>query len=264
MMQNPLKWSLFALPASLGLFFGLFFGLSYPAGCSVVTIGAPLCSSQISLVNNAFSPSRCASDRSTCPPQIGQVCDGGLYPVMLVQSQSCTVSCPSCYSVDLTLRFGSGPTRGKARSAIYHQDFGKDEVSSKQFLDSHPISSSSRCFYNPKNPSQVSFDVSFTPWKWAVVSIFGIVPLFLNLAVLVTILGVIPAYRAINAKLAERRQRDVSETAFLVSNQGPQEVNVISSKEMSVDLEGTHDKGYSNADSDDEVLLLDAKGVHKF
>lgn len=25
-----LKWSLFALPASLGLFFGLFFGLSYP------------------------------------------------------------------------------------------------------------------------------------------------------------------------------------------------------------------------------------------
>ncbi|KAG9225372.1 hypothetical protein CCMSSC00406_0006241 [Pleurotus cornucopiae] len=187
-----------------------------------------------------------------------------LYPVMLVQSQSCTVSCPSCYSVDLTLRFGSGPTRGKARSAIYHQDFGKDEVSSKQFLDSHPISSSSRCFYNPKNPSQVSFDVSFTPWKWAVVSIFGIVPLFLNLAVLVTILGVIPAYRAINAKLAERRQRDVSETAFLVSNQGPQEVNVISSKEMSVDLEGTHDKGYSNADSDDEVLLLDAKGVHKF
>lgn len=110
---------------------------------------------------------------------------------------------------------------------------------------------------------QVSFDVSFTPWKWAVVSIFGIVPLFLNLAVLATILGVIPAYRAINAKLAERRQRDVSETAFLVSNQGPQEVNVISAKEMSVNLEGTHDKEYSNADSDDEVPLLDAKGAHK-
>ncbi|KAL4262164.1 TNFR-Cys domain-containing protein [Pleurotus pulmonarius] len=331
-MQNPLKWSLFALPASLGLFFGLFFGVSYPeivrngwplttchvlasrldsryccekvctTGCSAVTIGAPLCSTQISLVNNAFTPSRCASDRSRCPPQIGQVCDGGFHccsnccdtcqsckqkcsghPRVCTQScssytcqcrccfstprQSCTLSCPSCYSVDLTLKFGSGRMRTKTHSATCHQDFGKNEESSKQFLNRHSVGSSSRCFYNPQNPSQVSFDVSFTPWKWAVVSIFGIVPLFLNLAVLATVLGIIPAYRAINAKIAERRQEDMSETALLVPDQSPREVNLISTKEMSVDPEATrnlHDKAYWNADSDDEAPLLDAKEADKF
>lgn len=99
------------------------------------------------------------------------------------------------------------------------------------------------------------------------VSIFGIVPLFRNLAVLATILGIIPAYRAINAKLAERRQRDVSETAFLVSNQGPQEVDVISAKEMSGNLEATRKldgKEYSNVDSDDEVPLLNVKRPNIF
>ncbi|KAF4582695.1 hypothetical protein EYR40_002619 [Pleurotus pulmonarius] len=154
--------------------------------------------------------------------------------------------------------------RTEAHSATYQQDFGKNEASSKQFLNRHSVGSSSRCFYNPKNPSQVSFDVSFTPWKWAVVSIFGIVPLFLNLALLATVLGIIPAYRAINAKIAERRKQDMSETALLVSDQGPREVNLISTKEMSVDPEATrklHDKAYWNADSDDEAPLLDIKGA---
>ncbi|KAL4262167.1 hypothetical protein AB1N83_007152 [Pleurotus pulmonarius] len=325
-----LRWSLLFLPVSLGLFFGLFFGLSYPetarkglsmttchilasrldsryccektctAGCSAATIGAPLCSAQISFVNQntAFSPSRCASDNSTCPPQVGQACDGGFHCCsnccdtcqschrvctgraricfrrcysyscrckccMSTPRQSCALSCPTCYSVDLTLKFGSRRTQNQT---TYHQDFGKNETNSEKFFERHPVSSSSRCLYNPRNPSEVYLDVTFTPWKWAVMAIFGILPLVVNVGLLATILVIVPACRAASAKLAERRQRAMPETAPLVPDQGTQGFSGDSTSEGSVGPEAARtldDKARSNVGADDEVPLLNATRAEK-
>ena len=49
---------------------------------------------------------------------------------------------------------------------------------------------------------QVYLDVTFTPWKWAVMAIFGILPLVLNTGLIATILGIVPAYRAAGLRYA--------------------------------------------------------------
>ncbi|KAF4588304.1 hypothetical protein EYR38_010271 [Pleurotus pulmonarius] len=78
-------------------------------------------------------------------------------------------------------------------------DFGKDQSRAQSFYDSHPVNSTSTCYYNPKTMNEVDFDVSFTPWRWAVTSLFGFLPLFLNLGFFVVILGAFPAWRWVSA-----------------------------------------------------------------
>ncbi|KAF7343977.1 hypothetical protein MVEN_01686900 [Mycena venus] len=87
----------------------------------------------------------------------------------------CTLSCPICYKVDLQLLYSSRD--GEPHNVSYVQDFSKDVNSADSFLNRHLANSTSFCNYNPKDESQVLFDVSFTPWKWAITAIFGILPL---------------------------------------------------------------------------------------
>ncbi|KAJ8516698.1 hypothetical protein ONZ45_g6019 [Pleurotus djamor] len=63
-------------------------------------------------------------------------------------------------------------------------------------------------FFGVAYPEIVSFDVSFTPWKWALVAIFGILPLFANLVFFAVLYGLLPLKdRAIEA-LRQRRLRN--------------------------------------------------------
>lgn len=66
---------------------------------------------------------------------------------------------------------------GSLQNATYTQDFRHNNNNAAAFMEKHPVNSTSACYYNPNNLSQVLFDVSFTPWKWAITSVFGIAPL---------------------------------------------------------------------------------------
>ncbi|KAF4588307.1 hypothetical protein EYR38_010274 [Pleurotus pulmonarius] len=158
-------------------------------------------------------------------------------------------------SGDATLIHAGFGSRRTQNQTTYHQDFGKNETNSNKFFERHPVSSSSRCLYNPRNPIEVYLDVAFTPWKWAVMAIFGILPLVVNVGLLATILGIIPAHRAASAKLAERRQRAMPETAPLVPDQGTQGFSGDSTSEGSVGPEAARtldDKARPSVGADDE------------
>ncbi|TFK73396.1 hypothetical protein BDN72DRAFT_761725 [Pluteus cervinus] len=183
--------------------------------CSTAPSGAQQCSSLISSIDSGFSPTACAANSSACPSGVGGACDGGYYccsdccqtcssctnscsgtPSICSTScipscttytcncyccsstphQSCTLSCPSCFSVQLNLTYYT--TKLALESTTYTQDFKKDNTAADNFLQAHLANSTSTCFYNPKDLTQVSFDVSFTAWKWAITAVFGMLPLF--------------------------------------------------------------------------------------
>ncbi|KAG9225378.1 hypothetical protein PLEOSDRAFT_1109981 [Pleurotus ostreatus PC15] len=54
--------------------------------------------------------------------------------------------------------------------------------------------------------NEVDFDVSFTPWRWAVTSLFGFLPLLLNLGFFVVMLGALPAWRWLSARRQGRAE----------------------------------------------------------
>lgn len=68
--------------------------------------------------------------------------------------RACTLVCPICYSVTLTLSYS--PRDGPRESNVsYSQDFGQNQDQAEGFVDSHVTNSTARCYYNPKNLTQV-------------------------------------------------------------------------------------------------------------
>ncbi|KAJ7110644.1 hypothetical protein C8R44DRAFT_800384 [Mycena epipterygia] len=191
--------------------------------CQSAPGGSPQCSSVISSIDSGYSPSACASNSSSCPSQSGSVCDGGYYccntccqtcqsctsrytkhwnkcNCYCCSSSSdlyCTLSCPICYKVDLQLLYSSRD--GESHNVSYVQDFSKDVNSADNFLNRHLANSTSFCNYNPKDESQVLFDVSFTAWKWAITAVFGILPLFVALSLFTYFLLVLPCSNLVRA-----------------------------------------------------------------
>ncbi|KAJ7205009.1 hypothetical protein GGX14DRAFT_368356 [Mycena pura] len=195
--------------------------------CKDAPNGSQQCSALISSIDSGYSPSDCASNSSSCPTQIGNTCDGGYYccstccstctsctsicsgnPPSCSESCTdytcdcyccsstnnlyCTLSCPICYNVNLQLLYSSRD--GNKHNVSYVQDFSKDVSKANNFFTSHTTNSTSFCYYNPANEAQVLFDVSFTKWKWAITSIFGILPLFVTLGLFVYFLALLPLW----------------------------------------------------------------------
>ncbi|KAH7090857.1 hypothetical protein BKA62DRAFT_833670 [Auriculariales sp. MPI-PUGE-AT-0066] len=180
--------------------------------CIGAPFGAPTCSSITSQINNQFNPLQCAANPSSCPATSGacsggykccqQCCDscqtcsqscsstsGGSSSCgtkcssyscncrccSSTSTLSCTYTCPTCYTDVFTVTYKT--YGGQTVNATVRADMGKDNGKATRYLDEHRVGSTSKCFYNPKNLSEVLFDIKFTSWKWAITAIFGMVPL---------------------------------------------------------------------------------------
>lgn len=178
--------------------------------CASAPSGSPQCGTLVSQINQGYTPSACLANSTACPSGVGNVCDGG-YKCCGSCCQTCTgcstscdkdgsncstscqsyscnctcctttnhsncvLSCPICYSVNMDVSYRTWG--GSLQNATYTQDFSHNINDAAAFMEKHSVNSTSACYYNPNNLSQVLFDVSFTPWKWAITSVFGIVPL---------------------------------------------------------------------------------------
>ena len=65
----------------------------------------------------------------------------------------CTVSCPICYDVNLSVSYKT--IFGQLENANYTQDFGTDNNTASAFYTQHLVNSTSACHYNPHHLSQV-------------------------------------------------------------------------------------------------------------
>jgi hypothetical protein len=66
----------------------------------------------------------------------------------------CTVSCPTCYTVDLQLSYMTR-NRHLESNITYQQDFQKDQASANSFQQRHQVDTTTQCYYNPSNIDQV-------------------------------------------------------------------------------------------------------------
>ncbi|KAF9488038.1 hypothetical protein BDN71DRAFT_1436418 [Pleurotus eryngii] len=226
------------------------------------------------------SPSRCASDRLTCPLRIGQARDGGmlddqislllhllryvpilqekmhwssarLYPVMLVPLASPGFR---LFAADWTGskhgRLSITKTSGRTKSA---------RASSLIAILSAPLLGVST---TPRIPARYPLMYPLRRGS-GLVSIFGIVPLLLNPAVLAMILDDIPSYRAITAKLAERRQETCQRQLSLFLIKDLKKLMLSPRRKCWLILKGLTTKDIQ-MQIPTKVPLLDAKGANKF
>ena len=112
---------------------------------------------------------------------------------------NCIISCPTCYSVVLAYTYRT--KSGSLQIVTQAKDFEKNKDKAETFLNDHHLNATSPCHYNPDDLSQarftfspvsdsllthfiqITFDISYTGWKWAITSIFGIIPLAVVLIV---------------------------------------------------------------------------------
>lgn len=112
---------------------------------------------------------------------------------------NCIISCPTCYSVVLAYTYRT--KSGSLQIVTQPKDFEKNKDKAETFLNDHHLNATSPCHYNPDDLSQarftfspvsdslltlfvqITFDMSYTGWKWAITSIFGIIPLAVVLLV---------------------------------------------------------------------------------
>ncbi|KAJ7264571.1 hypothetical protein C8J57DRAFT_1230347 [Mycena rebaudengoi] len=191
------------LVVSLALFFGLFFGLNYPGilfslGCRT-TIADPVHKNHAAwLASHAlgYSPTACSANSSSCPPQIGSICDGG-YCIDI------TAAIPVARHASLAPQAALEPRRsavnpaqaiprdGTQQNVSYAQDFSKDVNKADDFSNRHTTNRTSFLLLQPSRPRSVLFDVSFTRWKWAITAVFGMLPLTITLGLFAYFLAVL-------------------------------------------------------------------------
>jgi len=112
---------------------------------------------------------------------------------------NCIISCPTCFSVVLAYAYRT--KSGSLEISTQSKDFEQNKDKAGTFLNGHQLNAMSPCRYNPNDLSQarstsslasnslltlvtqITFDVSYTGWKWAITSIFGIIPLAVVLLV---------------------------------------------------------------------------------
>ncbi|KAJ7639903.1 hypothetical protein B0H17DRAFT_1023283 [Mycena rosella] len=200
--------------------------------CASAPSGAQQCSAQISSIDGGFSPTACAANSTSCPTGPGTTCNGGYVHCTICPAtcsnlfcscsgtpstctQSCTsypcncyccsstnnwacqLSCPICYTVDVDVTYKARGSGSLMHNATYTQDFKKNIGAAESFFNQHITNSTSFCYYNPKDDSQILFDVKMTPWKWAVTALFGILPLVVSLGALAYLFIVSPFIDAI-------------------------------------------------------------------
>ena len=90
------------------------------------------------------------------------------------------------YTYDLYDAHGGHSAHGdhEIRSKPVTTDFGKDATGANDYVTHSRINSTTTCFVNPQQLTQVRLDVGFTKWKWVITTLFGILPVFAILLVL--------------------------------------------------------------------------------
>ncbi|KAK0202662.1 hypothetical protein DFS33DRAFT_1275733 [Desarmillaria ectypa] len=236
-------WFLCLFVLSLPLFFGLFFGLNYkdcsPSCFASAPNGASTCGDLINQVNG-YNPAACAANNTTCPEAIGTICEVLQYMsvvhnellrsnvIIILQSimhndfflmehfrcncyccsstnhRQCTLRCPTCYSVTLIMSYS--PYNGYTQSNVpYTQDFSQDSSKAEAFLGNHAVNSTTKCYYNPKSLTELSLDVSFTAWKWAITALFGMIPILFALGFTIFYFCCYPLYAIGRLQCGRRR-----------------------------------------------------------
>eukprot|EP00128_Syssomonas_multiformis_P009347 Colp12_sorted_trinity150504_noHs@649 len=173
------------------------------SGCSESPYGLPRCSSVVNSVNRLYDPDVCiANNRSqdycakpSYPCQDGYECCSeccstctscstscskgscstscssytcNCFCCSSVSERYCSVVCPTCYAVTLYLQFlVNNSTR---INTMYVDDTGEDFAGAQRFYSRYEVNSTTPCFYNPDNPSDVVLDKSYTAWKWVLFS----------------------------------------------------------------------------------------------
>jgi len=204
--------------------------------CQSAPSGSQSCNSLINSLDSQFSPTTCAGNSSACPPS-QSTCDGGSYCCnTCCQTCSkctnscsgkhcttscstyscncyccdstndlyCTLTCPTCYSVDLSLSYTTW-SGTKEDNVPYTQDFGKDQNGAQGFFDTHGVNSSAVCHYNPKDADQVLLNVGFTKWKWAISAVFGMTPLLVVILVFSVFGCCIPCWKNLRGGFSSGR-----------------------------------------------------------
>ncbi|KAJ7092880.1 hypothetical protein B0H15DRAFT_164511 [Mycena belliarum] len=169
--------------------------------------------------------STCQSCSSTCsgtPSTCSQSCKSYSCNCRCCSSTinwGCQLSCPVCYAVNVDVTYQTRGPGSRAQNATYRQDFKKDLgaaqvrctttplsvralTGGQGFFDGHITNSTSFCYYDPKDGSQVRFDVKMTPWKWAITAVFGALPLAATLCALAYLFLVVPAVFAVRRRRA--------------------------------------------------------------
>ena len=109
---------------------------------------------------------------------------------------ACTVQCPTCFAVNLGMSYTPYGFGTSHRNVSYSQDFKQNRGDAEAFENEYAVGTTHKCYYNKKNLDEVSvgflrcesvganltrleisLDVSFTRWKWAITAVFGMVPL---------------------------------------------------------------------------------------
>jgi hypothetical protein len=95
--------------------------------------------------------------------------------VKSVNNLRCRVYCNQCYTVHTIVEYYAY-TELIVSNIDYYFSTDLDQATKK--LESLESNSRNVCFYNKNNPKIVTDDNSIPPWKIAIMTIFGIVPLF--------------------------------------------------------------------------------------
>jgi len=88
---------------------------------------------------------------------------------------NCVISCNICYGVFTTVKYNNITA---SRLENFDQDLQKANT---WFLEHNDPDILRTCWINPNNQSDFLWNVGYTSWKWVIFSIFGALPLFLNL-----------------------------------------------------------------------------------
>lgn len=174
-------------------------------GCGAAPTGASRCSAAIQTFEN-INPTDCGD---ACPVN-GSPCNNGYkccatvcstcrtcttssdhvtkctshvcncHCVSSVSNQQCTVTCDQCYTSSIYLTY-RGNT-GEDRTYTHQTDFSTNRQGAENMNEKYHNGTSYACYYDPNNVDKLTLDApSYTPWKWAITTLFGILPLLIIL-----------------------------------------------------------------------------------
>jgi hypothetical protein len=156
----------------------------------------------------SYNPKECLNGTMTQCPKQGQICGNGYkccatscstccstrcsngrcstscnpcncYCSLSVSNSQCTTNCDIVYTSILYFKYKILNTT-EIKSA-YSQYFEKDLKAATDFTQYYNSLKDIKCYYDPNNPYVISLNIDYTPWKWVIFAIFGIVPFMIAL-----------------------------------------------------------------------------------
>ena len=171
-------------------------------GCASVSLGALSCFTALQSYQNT-DPITCASSNS-CPVN-GYPCDHGYHCcstvcstcrrctttdkkttcsnyicncvcVSSVSHRQCSVTCNQCYTSSLYLTYTINS--GEVLTTTHSTDVMTNRQAAVDLIDKYGNGTVYPCYYHPTQTNQLILEApAYASWKWAITSLFGIIPL---------------------------------------------------------------------------------------